>query len=76
MLLPPTCPAVSAYMPSILRRKAHSKTLRDVIVHTSILGFRTGPSSICLMLADFAPSHPFPVGVLAMELAHRIVASS
>ena len=46
-LLPETCPVVFAYMPSIQRRKAHHKTLRNVSFHTFILGRFTGWSSIC-----------------------------
>jgi hypothetical protein len=45
-LLPQTCPAVSAYMPSIQRRKAHSKTLRNITFHTIILSRFAAWSSI------------------------------
>ena len=55
-LLPETCPVVFAYMPSIHRRKAHHKTLRNVSFHTFILGRFTGRSSIC-----FGPAIPHDV---------------
>jgi hypothetical protein len=46
-LLPETCPVAVAYMPSIQRRKAHHKTLRNVSFHRVILGRFAGQSSIC-----------------------------
>ena len=55
-LLLETCPVVFAYMPSIQRRKAHHKTLRNVSFHTFIIGGFTGRSNIC-----FGPAIPHHV---------------
>jgi len=55
-LFPETCPVVVAFMPSIQRRKAHHKTLRNASFDTFILGRSTGRSSIC-----FGPATPHDV---------------